>query len=107
MKTDYPRPASKRTEPFWKELNKVTDPEINLGIVDLGLIYDIKINKTQKATVDMTLTTPSCPYAPMIIQDVDSTMRKIKGIKDVEIRIVWEPIWTDALMDPNIKLMFT
>ncbi|MEK7085568.1 MAG: metal-sulfur cluster assembly factor [Patescibacteria group bacterium] len=82
------------------------DPELNIGIVDLGLIYDVKI-KNNTATVIMTLTTPSCPVGPLIIQQIEDRMLFYKGIKKVYIEVVWDPIWTQEMIDPDIRdLMF-
>lgn len=102
-----PTPPAKRTEPYWRELNKVIDPEINMGIVDLGLIYQVKIDKKGHATVIMTLTTPSCPVGPMIIQQVEDRMRLYKDIESVEIELVWDPAWNQEFIDEELReLMF-
>lgn len=102
-----PVPKEKRNEPHWKELNKVIDPELNLGVVDLGLIYDVKIDKKGNATVIMTLTTPACPVGPMIIQQVEDRMRLYANIKSVQTELVWDPAWNQNLIDPDIReLMF-
>ncbi len=106
MTKKFPVPKHLRTQPYWKDLNNVIDPELNIGIVDLGLIYDVKI-KNNTATVIMTLTTPSCPVGPLIIQQIEDRMLFYKGIKKVYIEVVWDPIWTQEMIDPDIRdLMF-
>lgn len=100
-----PLPRSQQKGKFWKDLNKIIDPELNVGIVDIGLIYDIKVDKNKNATVVMTLTSPTCPQAPMIIDQVETTMRKQKTLKNAYVEIVWDPPWTPDFMDPEIKKM--
>ncbi|MBT4916880.1 DUF59 domain-containing protein [Candidatus Peregrinibacteria bacterium] len=104
-KKEFPRPKAQRTEPYWKELNKVIDPELNIGLVDLGLIYDIDVRKDGSAVVVMTLTTPSCPVGPQLISDVEDKMLLQKDIKKVCTEIVWDPFWSDEMVDPAIKAM--
>lgn len=93
----------KRKEPYWKELNKIIDPELNLGIVDLGLIYNVKISKKGTMTITMTFTSPACPVGPIILQQIEDRMRLYKDIKDVYIDIVWDPPWSQELIDPDIR----
>ncbi len=104
-KKDFPVPKDKRTEPYWKELNKVIDPELNIGLVELGLIYDVKLKKDGTCIVVMTLTTPSCPVGPHLISEVETTMLKYKGVKTVYVEIVWDPLWNQEMIDPIIRDM--
>lgn len=102
-----PVPKSKRTGNYWKELNKIIDPELNMGLVDLGLIYDIKIDKKGNAKVYMTLTSPACPVGGYLLQQVENRMRMFKELKDINIEIVWDPPWTQELIDEDLRdLMF-
>lgn len=98
----FPVPQHLRIEPYWKELNKVIDPEINIGVVDLGLIYDVKI-KNGRAIITMSLTTPSCPYGPALIRQIEDRMRLYRDIKSVQIKIVWDPVWSQELIDQDIR----
>jgi len=102
---EFPRPRDQRNEKFWKELNKVIDPELNIGVVDLGLIYDIEISKDGEMVVIMTLTTPTCPMGPQIIGEVEAQMLKQKEVKKIYTEIVWEPFWNEEMMDPTIRMM--
>ena len=97
-----PVPRELRTEPYWQELNKVIDPEINLGVVDLGLIYDVQI-KNGKATITMSLTTPACPYGPVLLKNIEDRMRLYHDVKSVKINIVWDPVWNQDFIDPDIR----
>lgn len=93
-----------RKEPYWKELNKIIDPELNLGIVDLGLIYKVDIEEDSgHCTIFMTLTSPACPVGPVLVQQVQDKMLMYKGVTDAEVRIVWEPFWTEEMIDPEVK----
>jgi metal-sulfur cluster biosynthetic enzyme len=102
-----PVPKENRKGPYWKKINEIIDPELNIGLVDLGLIYDIQIDKEGNAVVLMTLTSPSCPVGPMLIQQVQDTLRLFPEIDEIEIKVVWDPIWNQEMIDPDIKeLMF-
>ncbi len=97
-----PVPKEKRTEPYWNLLNNVVDPEVGIGIVDLGLVYDVEI-KDDVALVTMTLTSIGCPQGPEIIAQVQDEMEKFEGIKRCDVNIVWDPVWTHERMDEDMK----
>lgn len=97
-----PVPKELRVEPYWQELNKVIDPEINLGVVDLGLIYDIQL-KNGKCTITMSLTTPACPYGPTLLKNIEDRMRLYKDVESVKINIVWDPVWNQDFIDQDIR----
>ncbi len=74
-------------------LRPVQDPEIRIGIVDLGLIYDIDINDDAEVNVKMTLTTPACPYGEMLVNSAHQAASKVAGVTKAEVTLVWEPVW--------------
>jgi len=74
-------------------LKPVQDPEIRLGIVDLGLIYDIEINDSAEVKVKMTLTTPACPYGEMLVSAAHQATDAVVGVTKTEIVLVWDPPW--------------
>src|ERR1043166_1242607 len=74
-------------------LRKVKDPELNLNIVDLGLVYDIVVEGGQ-VDIDMTLTSPGCPAGPEIMTDVERAVKAMPGVSGVELNLVWSPFWT-------------
>jgi len=80
-------------EQFFEILMPVQDPEIRIGIVDLGLIYDIIVEDDNTVVVKMTLTTPSCPYGEMLISQVQDLVSRVPGVKEAKIDLVWEPVW--------------
>lgn len=87
-------------EDFVKEaLKAVIDPEIHLNVVDLGLIYGVDIqNDGRNIEVQMSLTTPACPYGPELINDVRQTAAGLPGVDTAEVRIVWDPPWDPRTM---------
>jgi metal-sulfur cluster biosynthetic enzyme len=85
-----------------KALRRVKDPELNLSILDLGLIYDVEISEG-KVDVKMTLTSPGCPSGPEIVGDAEREIRALPGVEDVDIEIVWEPFWTPERIDPRVR----
>jgi metal-sulfur cluster biosynthetic enzyme len=99
-----PTPSEKRSQPYWAALNDIIDPEIGVGIVDLGLIYTIDI-KDGSATVTMTFTSVGCPAGPSLIEQVKEEMKKVPKVKKVKVKIVWDPIWTVERMNPDVRAM--
>lgn len=85
-------------------LRAVKDPELDLNIVDLGLVYDIAV-ADGAVHIDMTLTSPGCPAGPMITNDVYRQVRQLPGVTDVDVEIVWEPYWTPERIEPKIRAM--
>lgn len=78
-----------------EKLSEVLDPEIGISIIDLGLIYDVKISKLKRVIITMTLTTPGCPLISLIQEDVKLKIHQL-GIKknDIEIKITFDPPWS-------------
>lgn len=90
-------------EAIRKALRTVRDPELNLNVVDLGLIYDVSIDDETNVRVTMTLTSPGCPAGPEITQDVRDTVQNLDGVEAVDVAIVWEPYWTPDRIDPRVR----
>lgn len=87
-------------------LRSVEDPEAGMSILDLGLVYDIRI-ESGKVLVDMTMTSPACPVAPYIVDESAAAIRAIapEGT-DVRVDLVWEPPWTPDRMSPEAQGRF-
>ena len=83
-------------------LRDVHDPEIPVSIVDLGLVYDIKIIDNWVG-IKMTLTSPGCGMASMIANSARERVMKIPGVTDADVRIVWQPQWSPAMMTDEAK----
>jgi len=99
-----PDPASDLTEDSVRlALRKVKDPELNLNIVDLGLVYTITVDDGNKVIVDMSLTSPGCPAGAQIMHDVERTIQALPGVGKVVINLVWEPFWTPDRIEPKVR----
>jgi len=85
-------------------LRTVHDPEIPVNIMELGLVYEIKIEDGGKVKITMTLTAPACPVAGEIIMEVESKVRAIEGITDVHVHLTFDPPWTRYMMTEEAKL---
>jgi len=83
-------------------LRKVKDPELNLNIVDLGLVYDVDVDGSE-VYVDMTLTSPGCPAGPQITGDVERAVKAVPGVTAVHLNIVWDPFWTPDKIEPRVR----
>ena len=79
-------------------LRDVIDPEIGINIVDLGLIYDIRLSGDGLAAIRMTLTTPGCPLGGYLTDSIHDTLRDVPGVSGVDVQIVWEPPWDPEAM---------
>lgn len=85
-------------------LKTVKDPEIDVNIYDLGLIYKIDINDNFDVEIDMTMTAPNCPMAEDLVIWAKDEVKKIEGIRSVNINLVFEPQWTPSLMSEEARL---
>jgi metal-sulfur cluster biosynthetic enzyme len=86
-----------------KALRAVKDPELNLNIIAIGLVYDVEVNETGEVHIRMTLTSPGCPAGTEIIDDVKKVAADMEGVQGVEVELVWEPYWTPEKMDPRVR----
>ena len=91
-------------EDIIKEIKKIYDPEIPVNIYELGLIYNIKVNDDKKIDIEMTLTSPNCPVAESLPNMVKANIMKVAGVKDVDLKIVWDPPGTQDKMSEAAKL---
>lgn len=89
-------------ERIYEALRECYDPELPVNLVDLGLIYDVKIIDDWVG-VKMTLTSPGCGMSGMISQNVRTRLLKLPGVKDADVRIVWQPAWSPAMMSESAK----
>jgi metal-sulfur cluster biosynthetic enzyme len=83
-------------------LRRVKDPELNLNIVDLGLVYDVRVDGANVA-VDMTLTSPGCPSGPEIMTDAEQQVRAMPGVGEASINLVWTPFWSPDRIEPRVR----
>ena len=85
------------------EISKIYDPEIPVNIYELGLIYDVKVND-DKVKITMTLTSPNCPVAESLPQEVKDSAMQVEGIEKVDLDLVFEPPWDQSMMSEAAKL---
>ena len=83
-------------------LRRVKDPELNLNIVDLGLIYAINVDGSV-VNIDMSLTSPGCPSGPEIMNDAEKEVRAVDGVTDVKMNLVWSPFWSPDRIEPRVR----
>ena len=86
------------------EIRKIYDPEIPVNIYELGLIYDVKVENNNTAKVIMTLTSPNCPVAESLPQEVKDGIMQVDGIEKVDLDLVFEPPWDKSMMSEAAKL---
>lgn len=103
------RPEPGDSDPALQEqvieaLKTVRDPEIPVNLVDLGLIYDLVVNRDGTVYVEMTLTTPACPVAGALPGQVQAAVAAVPGVKDARVKLVWTPTWTRDRMSEEAKL---
>jgi metal-sulfur cluster biosynthetic enzyme len=84
-------------------LRAVKDPELNLNVIDLGLVYEIEVSDGGEVHVAMTLTSPGCPVGPEMLSDANGAIVKLDGVTKVNVELVWEPYWTPEKMDPRVR----
>ena len=95
--TQPTQPTTITEEQVRQQLMRVEDPELHMDIISLGLVYEAQITEG-KVLVKMTLTSPGCPYGPMLIQLARSALYSIPGVKEASIEIVWTPPWDPRTM---------
>ena len=87
-----------------RTLDEIYDPEIPVSIYELGLIYDVRINKEKEVQIIMTLTSPSCPVAESLPEEVKLEVEKISDVKSAKVEITFEPPWNKSMMSEEAKL---
>ena len=91
-------------EKIVKVLKTIYDPEIPVDIYELGLIYDVMVNAEDEVKILMTLTTPNCPVAESLPQEVEEKVKSMDEVSDCEVEITFDPPWTQELMSEEAKL---
>jgi len=96
--------GGERQEAVIEALKSIYDPEIPVDIYELGLIYDVAISEDGDAVVTMTLTTPHCPVAESMPGEVELRVLSVPGIRDAEVKLVWDPPWDPSKMSDEARL---
>jgi metal-sulfur cluster biosynthetic enzyme len=85
-------------------LETVVDPELNLDIWNLGLIYNVEVAES-KVNIDLTLTSPMCPVGPLIMTNTKEAVNALDGVAETNIELVWDPPWDMEMMSDDLKFM--
>jgi len=85
-------------------LKQVYDPEIPVNIYDLGLVYELHIDKAHRVYIKMTFTAPNCPMADEVIAEVQYNVENTPGITGCEIELVWEPAWDQSMLSDEARV---
>ncbi|HEX6628003.1 MAG TPA: metal-sulfur cluster assembly factor [Gemmatimonadaceae bacterium] len=83
-------------------LRRVKDPDLQLNVMDLGLVYGIAVDGTT-VKIDMTLTSPACPSGPELMGNAEKEVMTLPGVEKVEVNLVWMPFWTPEKMEPRVR----
>lgn len=98
----------KRLEPLYESvilaLKQVYDPEIPVNIYDLGLIYELNIDKNQEVFIKMTFTAPNCPMADEVISEVKHSVEDTPGITKCNIELVFDPVWDQSMLSDEARI---
>jgi metal-sulfur cluster biosynthetic enzyme len=87
-----------------KALEHVEDPEIGMNIVDLGLVYGVDWDDDKgQVHIDLTLTSPGCPYGPELIRQIKRELRSLDDVLTVDVELVWRPLWHPSMMSDRAK----
>ena len=97
-----PETPAVSTDQVKMALRRVKDPELNLNIVDLGLVYDIRVDGPSVA-IDMSLTSPGCPSGPEIMTSAEEAARNVPGVGEVQVNLVWTPMWSPERIEPRVR----
>ena len=92
------------SEEIQEALKQVYDPELNINVVDLGLVYGADIDEEGTVSIRMTLTSPGCPIGPMVGEMVQDAVAPLDGVKQVDVDIVWSPPWGPEMMSEDAKM---
>ncbi|MGQ8336081.1 iron-sulfur cluster assembly protein [Sunxiuqinia sp. A32] len=93
-----------RIDQIIEKLKDVYDPEIPVNIYDLGLIYNVDVDESNKANVIMTLTAPGCPVADMLVEDTRQAALAVDGVDDAHVELTFEPPWDKSMMSEEARL---
>lgn len=85
-------------------LKQVYDPEIPVNIYDLGLIYELNVNKEHEVYIKMTFTAPNCPMADEVVAEVQASVEDAPGVKKCTIELVFEPAWDQSLLSDEARV---
>ncbi len=86
-----------------RAIRETVDPEVGVSIVDLGLVYGIRVDGKNNVRVEMTMTSPMCPLASVIMADAKLRIERLRGVAGAEVELVWEPAWCPEMMSGETR----
>lgn len=89
-------------EEILEQLKEVSDPEIGMDVVNLGLIYDVEINN-DRVYIKMTMTAPTCPVTPWILSEAQRVVENLENVEAADVELVWDPPWNPSMMTDEAK----
>ncbi len=89
-------------EQVLEQMKEVSDPEIGMDVVNLGLVYDVEIND-DRVYIKMTMTAPTCPVTPWILSEAQRVVENLEGVEAADVELVWEPPWNPEMMTDEAK----
>jgi len=93
-------------EEVWKALKEMVDPEIGANLVDLGLIYEVRVDNGTDIYVKMTLTVPGCPLINVLPAQVEERLKELENVKNVRVEITFDPPWTPDRMSKELRELY-
>ncbi len=90
-------------EEVWNALRDVVDPEIGANLVDLGLIYEVRVDNGTDVYVKMTLTVPGCPLMNVLPAQVEERLKELEGVKKVTVQLTFDPPWSPDRMSKELR----
>ena len=95
-----------REEEVWEALKEIVDPEVGANIVDLGLVYEVRVDNGNEIYVKMTLTVPGCPLMNILPAQVEERLSQIEGVEKVTVQLTFDPPWTPDRMSKELREMY-
>lgn len=89
-------------EQVLEQMKEVSDPEIGMDVVNLGLVYEVEIND-DRVYIKMTMTAPTCPVTPWILSEAQRVVENLEGVEAADVELVWEPPWNPEMMTDEAK----
>jgi len=95
-----------KEEDVWNILQEIVDPEIGANLVDLGLIYEVKVREGKEVYVKMTLTVPGCPLMNVLPAQVEERIKQLEGVEKITVQLTFDPPWSPDRMSDELKKLY-
>jgi len=95
-----------KEEDVWNILQEIVDPEIGANLVDLGLIYEVKVTEGKEVYVKMTLTVPGCPLMNVLPAQIEERIKQLEGVEKITVQLTFDPPWSPDRMSDELKKLY-